>query len=280
MPELPEIETIKNGLSQKLNGALIKSIKVRRYDMRFPIPQNIIKLAGGKIVSFDRRAKYLLINVSGGQLSSKENTIISHLGMSGRITIFDTVPDEFEKHDHVIVETDKGTFVYNDARRFGMMDVAASDMLTQHKSLKNIGIEPLSDGFTGAYLLDVLGGRKSNIKQALLNQKLVAGIGNIYVCEALFRAKVSPLRAAGSLSGSEASLLVESLKNVLNEAIESGGSTLRDYKKSDGSFGYFQHKFAVYGKEGEKCPNCNCKSSIKRINQSGRSTFYCKNKQV
>lgn len=280
MPELPEVETVKNGIAAKLTGAEILSIKVRRFDMRIPIPKAISKLAGGRINSFDRRAKYLLINVEGGSLPSKHNVIIAHLGMSGRMTVFDSMPEALEKHDHVIISTDKGVLVFNDARRFGLVDVVSANQLNTHKSLAHIGVEPLSDEFTGDYLREVLKGRKTNIKQALLDQRIVAGIGNIYDCEALFRAKISPLRAAGDLNKKEADLLVKSLKDVLLEAIESGGSTLRDYKQSDGSLGYFQHNFAVYGKEGEKCPNCTCKTSIKRITQGGRSTFYCDKKQI
>jgi formamidopyrimidine-DNA glycosylase len=275
MPELPEVETVKNGIAMKLTGAVIENITLRRSKLRWEIPVSLTKLAGGKIVSFDRRAKYLLINVEGGELDNPCNTIISHLGMSGRMTVFDVMPEMLEKHDHIIIETNQGVLVYNDARRFGMMGMAETDNVMEHRVLKDIGVEPLSDDFTGEHLQAILKGRKSNIKQAILNQKVVAGIGNIYVCEALFRSKISPLRVAGDLMNAEAALLVDNLKDVLLEAIASGGSTLRDYKQSNGSLGYFQHNFAVYGREGEECPNANCDAKIKRITQGGRSTFYC-----
>jgi len=279
MPELPEVETVKRGLEKVLLNKKIENIKIRRRDLRVQVPVNLESDAVGAVIqSLGRRAKYLLINLSNNK------TIIWHLGMSGRIGIHSEKPVELLKHDHVILETDDGiSIVYNDARRFGLVDICDSEKLASLKYFSAMGEEPLEDSYDAKKLLSHLKDRKVPIKLGLLNQEIIAGLGNIYVCEALYRAGISPLRTCNEISLKEAEKLVIEIKEVLKEAIEAGGSTLKDHKRPDGEIGYFQNSHKVYGKEGQRCPNCTCDISktggIKRITQGGRSTFYCEKLQ-
>ena len=277
MPELPEVETVCRGLAPFMEGRTLARVDQRRKDLRFPFPKQFAKrLVGRRVERIRRRAKYILISLDDGAV------LIIHLGMSGRMTI--TPPGrcapEPGKHDHVVFGMDAGAVImFNDVRRFGLMDLGREDTLDQHPLLCDIGPEPLGNVFSGAYLSERLKGRKTPIKSALLDQKIVAGLGNIYVCEALYRAGISPKRLASTVAGVRAERLVPIVRNVLEEAIAKGGSTLKDYVQSDGELGYFQHEFAVYGREGEPCPGCDCKTSVQRIVQSGRSTFYCAKRQ-
>jgi formamidopyrimidine-DNA glycosylase len=277
MPELPEVETVSRGLAPYLEGHTLVRVEQRRKDLRFPFPKNFAKrLLNRRVERIQRRAKYMLVYLDDA------NVLIIHLGMSGRMTI--TPPGkpapEPGKHDHVIFGTDAGAVImYNDVRRFGMMTLEAESKLDQHPLLRDIGPEPLGNEFSGAHLSEALKGRKTPIKSALLDQKIVAGLGNIYVCEALFRAGISPKRLASTVAGARAERLVPEIRKVLEEAIAKGGSTLKDYVQADGELGYFQHEFKVYGREGEPCPGCDCKKSIERIVQAGRSTFFCAKRQ-
>ncbi len=270
MPELPEVETVCRGLRSRLLGRRIVSAEVRRPDLRIPFPENFAEqLTGRRIDSIERRAKYILSRLDNGIV------LICHLGMSGRLLISD-VPSRLGPHDHVfILFEDDVNVVMQDVRRFGLMTLVSEVEMVTHPLLVNLGPEPLSDQFDGAYLSQALKDRRMPIKAALLDQRIVAGIGNIYACEALYHAGVSPRRLAASVAGRRAEKLVLALKLVLQAAIAAGGSTLRDFVQASGELGYFQHQWAVYSREGESCPNCNCLSGIKRIAQSGRSTFYC-----
>lgn len=278
MPELPEVETVCRGLEQKLRGARFTKIIQRRQDLRFPLPKNLPQtLTGCRILTLTRRAKYIVMAVDNGQ------ALLLHLGMSGRLVLGlgEVVP---EKHDHLIFYFDNGVSLrFHDPRRFGMLDLVKEGDLVHHKCLKGLGIEPLGKELTSAYLLRMLAGRKTSLKAALLDQRLIVGLGNIYVSEALYHAGLHPERAAGSLSKAEAQRLVVAIRKVLNAAIEAGGSSLRDYVQSNGELGYFQHHFAVYDREGQACPACDCNlkktGGIRRIMQSGRSTFFCPRKQ-
>lgn len=269
MPELPEVETTRRGLALKLEGRRITRIEARRPDLRFPLPKNFAKtILGRRVEALERRAKYILIRLEGGLVW------IIHLGMSGRMVLRAGWPNDIGPHDHVIFATDEGwAATFNDARRFGMMDLVPADKLAEHRLLKGLGPEPLDDGFTPAVLAAALKGKKTPMKAALLDQAVVAGLGNIYVCEALFRAGIDPKRLAGSVKLEKLAKLVQAIKAVLREAIKAGGSSLRDYVQSDGELGYFQTRFRVYDHEGEPCRVCG--APIKRIVQSGRSTFYC-----
>ena len=292
MPELPEVETVCRGLAPAMEGQRFKRIEVRRRDLRIPIPEDFEdKLMGRKITHIGRRAKYIVAQCDDG------TALLVHLGMSGRMVILqetDTaMPGSFVHgpqspemskergtgwgaHDHVIFHMEGGVrIVFNDHRRFGLMALAAQDRLAQHKLLKDIGVEPLGNSFSGPYLAKKLQGRKTPIKAALLNQHVVAGIGNIYACEALFRAGISPRRSSHTIGPKRAEKLVAAVKSVLAEAIEAGGSTLRDYAHADGELGYFQHSFSVYDREGDACVTPGCTGKIKRIVQSNRSTFFC-----
>ncbi len=273
-------------------GKRFKQIEVRRRDLRIPIPDDFEdKLSGRKITHIGRRAKYIVVQCDDG------TALLVHLGMSGRMVILQeadaAMPGGFVHgpqgqdlskergtgwgaHDHVIFHMEDGVrIVFNDHRRFGLMALAAQDRLAHHKLLKDIGVEPLGNGFSGPYLAKMLHGRKTPIKAALLNQHVVAGIGNIYACEALFRAGISPRRSSHTIGPKRAEKLVAAVKAVLADAIEAGGSTLRDYAHADGELGYFQHKFSVYDREGETCVSPGCAGKIKRIVQSNRSTFFC-----
>lgn len=279
MPELPEVETVKRGLAPVLEGRRIVWANALRPDLRFPLPDGLGQRLIGRVVSHvKRRAKFLLIGLDDGV------TLISHLGMSGRFRIFKNDAPALEKHDHVIIRTDQGAEVrYNDPRRFGFMDMAAAGTLTDHPMLKSIGPEPLSNNFDAKILAKALKDRQTPIKSALLDQTVIAGLGNIYVSEALFRAEISPKRKAASIVGSRANKLYHAIIEVLNQAIAAGGSSISDHRQPSGELGYFQNTFSVYGREGEACPGCNCNISktggVRRIQQSGRSTFYCMKRQ-
>jgi formamidopyrimidine-DNA glycosylase len=269
MPELPEVETVMRGLEAPLLGHTLIRVDQRRPDLRFPLPENFAaRLTGRRVERLRRRAKFILAHLDDGMVW------ISHLGMSGRMFIVDSPAPEPGKHDHVIIETDAGmTVVFQDHRRFGMMDLVAEAELGQYRMLADLGPEPLGNAFDDQVLSAALKGRKTPIKAALLDQKTVAGLGNIYVCEALFDAGISPRRSAHTVAGKRAERLVPAIRDVLNRAIAKGGSTLQDYVQASGELGYFQHEFKVYGREGEPCVSCG--GTIKRIVQSGRSTFFC-----
>ena len=279
MPELPEVETVRRGLVGALEGKRLVRVRVRRPDLRFPLPPGFEKrLRGRRVETLGRRGKFLLIGLEG------DLTLIAHLGMSGRFRIYDDPAPALERHDHVIFETEGGGSVrFNDPRRFGFMDLADTKVLSSHPRLAGLGPEPLAGDFDGPALARALKGRRGPVKAALMDQSVVAGLGNIYICEALFRAGLSPRRKAGTVQGGRADKLVRAIKDVLAEAIDAGGSSLRDHRRPDGELGYFQHSFAVYGRAGEPCPGCGCDAArtggIRRIIQSGRSTFYCAAKQ-
>jgi formamidopyrimidine-DNA glycosylase len=284
MPELPEVETIRLGLAAALQGHTLLHVAVNRPDLREPFPANFAqRLKGRHVVGLRRRAKYLLLDLDGGE------TLVIHLGMSGRMTVHGPKaavrPGRFHnsigedgqgKHDHVVFVTDEGTcIVFTDHRRFGLMTIAETPTLDSHPLFAGLGPEPLDEAFTPAVLSVALRNKKTPIKSALLDQRVVAGLGNIYVCEALLRARISPKRLAKTVAGARCDKLVPAIKAVLRDAIKAGGSSLRDYAKADGELGYFQHHFAVYDREGEPCPGKDCAGVIKRIVQAGRSTFYC-----
>jgi formamidopyrimidine-DNA glycosylase len=283
MPELPEVETVRRGLAPALEGARLVRVEARRPDLRFPLPEGFVqRLTGARVLSLRRRAKYLLADLDRGDV------LVMHLGMTGRFVIEGMretarAPGEFAlatpadpKHAHVVFHTDAGaTVTYFDARRFGYMDLIPASAFGQHPWFASLGPEPLGETFDAAYLKRTLAGRKQSPKTLLLDQRIVAGLGNIYVCEALHRAKISPLIAAGGISLARLKRLVEAIRHVLSEAIEAGGSTLRDYAGADGALGYFQHRFQAYDHEGDPCPRASCRGSIARIVQGGRSTFYC-----
>lgn len=282
MPELPEVETVRRGLDPVLTGARFEAVAVRRPDLRWPFPERMAeRLEGAQVTRLGRRSKYILADLSTGE------TLILHLGMSGRILIHHggetEVPGVFrhaqaapEKHDHVVFDLSNGVqIVFNDARRFGAMDLCGTDALEAHWMMRDLGPEPLGNRFDEDYLLAAFRGRNTPVKAALLDQKIVAGLGNIYVCEALHRAGISPKRLAGKVSARRVRALVPVIRETLQEAIGAGGSSLRDYRQTDGDLGYFQHAFRVYGREGAPCPTPGCGGTVGRIVQSGRSTFYC-----
>jgi formamidopyrimidine-DNA glycosylase len=282
LPELPEVETIRRGLAPHLEGRRIERTTLNRPDLRFPFPTRFAeRLAGAVIGPPDRRAKYLLLPLSSGE------TLVIHLGMSGRLLVEHAAageaPGRFQHdvtrlgaHDHVILALDDASrLVFNDPRRFGFMLLEATGAIGQHPAFSGLGVEPLSNHFDAGFLAGRLRGRRMPIKAALLDQRIIAGLGNIYVCEALHRARIAPERAAGTLGEPEIARLVPAIRDVLAEAIAAGGSTLRDYRHEDGSLGYFQHAFRVYDRAGAACPNPGCGGVIRRIVQSGRSTFHC-----
>ena len=270
MPELPEVETTRRGLAMKMEGRRIARIEARRPDLRWPLPRDFAaRIQGKRVLSLERRAKYILVHLESGPIW------LIHLGMSGRMLLRPGGwPNAIDKHDHVIFTTDEGWSVtFNDARRFGAMDLIEPSELASHKLLAELGPEPLDDAFTPALLAAALKGRRTPMKAALLDQHVVAGLGNIYVSEALFRAGIHPERLAGGIALKRLERLVPMIKQVLGEAIAAGGSSLRDYVQSDGELGYFQASFRVYDREGQPCPAC--KRPVRRIVQSGRSTFFC-----
>ncbi|MBI3447265.1 MAG: bifunctional DNA-formamidopyrimidine glycosylase/DNA-(apurinic or apyrimidinic site) lyase [Magnetospirillum sp.] len=278
MPELPEVETVARGLAQVWEGRIFASVTCRRAGLRRPFPEDFAaRLTGRRVESVGRRAKYLVVRLDSGLI------MLGHLGMSGRMTISGLRNEPPGPHDHVEWITDQGISVtLTDPRRFGLMTLCAAHELASHPLLEGIGPEPLGESFDAAALTSALEGKASPIKTALLDQRVVAGLGNIYVCESLFRAGLSPLRPAGSLNPAEIARLVPLIKTVLREAIAAGGSSLRDHARPDGELGYFQHSFQVYGREGERCGDCpgapRC-DGILRIVQAGRSTFYCAERQ-
>ncbi len=275
MPELPEVETVKSGLAPVLVGNRLLRITPRRSDLRRPLPYDFgQKLTNKLVLSITRRGKFLLVLL-------EDNTVwLSHLGMSGRFKIYEGEPPPEETHDHITFETDAGATVrYNDPRRFGFMDLMTTEDLNTYPVLMSMGPEPLESAFSPETLRDSLKGRSTPIKTALLDQKTVAGIGNIYACEALHQAGISPKRLARSIQGGRASKLHQAIVDVLLQAIEAGGSSLRDYRQPDGELGYFQQKFLVYGRTGLDCLRCGAGYQVRRALQSGRSTFYCSNCQ-
>jgi formamidopyrimidine-DNA glycosylase len=265
MPELPEVETTVRGLAPVLEGRRLASVDVRRADLRRAFPVDLRqRLTGARVTGLSRRAKYGLIATDRG------DTLVFHLGMSGRWRID---PDEIGAHDHFLLETEEGRrLALNDPRRFGSVDLVPSDALEAYEPFRKMGPEPLGDGFTAASLHLALQGRAAPIKAMLLDQRIVAGLGNIYVCEALHMAGISPSRAAGRISPVRLERLVTAIKQVLLSAIEAGGSTLRDYARPDGELGYFSKQFLVYGREGEAC---SCGALVRRQVDGGRSTFFC-----
>ena len=289
MPELPEVETVRRGLIPAMEGRVIERAENRRPDLRFPFPERFReRLEGQTIEALERRAKYLLARLSSGE------TLLMHLGMSGRFTIhwpeegggkkkadspgdFHHAAGALEKHDHVIFAMSGGIFViFNDARRFGFMTLfptTGGDVASPF--LSGLGPEPLGNEFSPAHLDAALAGKRTPIKTALLDQRVVAGLGNIYVCEALWRAGISPRRMAATIPGARSARLVPAIREILNEAIAAGGTTLRDFKAADGTLGYFQHSFAAYGREGEPCRKPECGGTVSRLVQAGRSTFFC-----
>lgn len=285
MPELPEVETVRRGLEPILVGNAFARVEQRRPDLRFPLPKEFgARLEGRTVEALDRRAKYLLARLDDGEV------LVMHLGMTGRFAIdkangsgrFAHPPKATPKHEHIVFHLGDGTAVrYSDTRRFGIMDLIPGAMLDSHALFKGLGVEPLSDDFSPAWCASKLKGKATSIKAALLDQRLIAGIGNIYACEALHRAGISPLKLAGTLatkSGKptkKTETLVDGIKTVLTSAIKAGGSSLRDYRHTDGRLGRFQHRFKVYGREGKPCQRTGCNGIIRRVVQGGRSTFYC-----
>jgi formamidopyrimidine-DNA glycosylase len=265
VPELPEVETTIRGLRPVLQGRRLVSVEARRADLRRAFPPDLRqRLTGARVTSLGRRAKYGLIDTDRG------DTLIFHLGMSGRWRI---EPAEIGLHDHFVLETDEGRrLALNDPRRFGSLDLVRSDELQQYEPFAKMGPEPLGDAFSADYLVEALAGRSAPIKALLLDQRIVAGLGNIYVCEALHMAGIAPGRAGGRIARERLVRLVDAVKAVLRSAIEAGGSTLRDFAQPDGELGYFSKQFLAYGREGEAC---RCGASIRRRTEGGRSTFYC-----
>ncbi len=283
MPELPEVETIRRGLAPVLEGRLIERAIQRRPDLRWPLPERFAeRLSGRRVLRLGRRSKYLLADLDGGE------TLIVHLGMSGRLLIGGTPLGAFAHaagahgaHDHVAFDVEGGVRVtFNDARRFGAMDLCPTADLALHRLIAQLGPEPLGNGFSGDYLAQRFAGRRMPVKAALLDQRIVAGLGNIYVCEALFRARIAPSRLAGSIGRDEAEALAAAIRATLDEAIAAGGSSLRDYRRADGELGYFQHAFRVYGRAGAPCLRPGCGGIVARVVQSARSSFHCPRCQV
>lgn len=269
MPELPEVETVVRGLKGKIVGKKIKEVIIRRYDLRYPISDNLVQiLQDSLIVDIKRRAKYILIQLDNG------HSIMGHLGMSGRMVLSTSEPN-IEKHDHVIIVFKDGMYlIFNDTRRFGFLLLIPTHDLMQHPMLARLGVEPLETMFDAAYLYTHTRDRVTPIKHWLMDNAHVVGIGNIYACESLFYAGILPTRPAASITPQQSKKLVTSIKHVLHQALDAGGSSLKDYVQASGAAGYFQHAFKVYGREGEVCYTCH--QQIMRIRQGGRSSFYCK----
>lgn len=276
MPELPEVETVRRGLLPHLEGQRIARAEVRRPDLRWPMPVDLVQvLTGATVTALRRRSKYLLADLDRG------GTLLMHLGMSGRMLVeggslgdFHRDPAILPRHDHVVLVTEGGsTITFNDARRFGMVDLIREG--SAHPLLDHLGPEPFDDGFSPAYLAAAFAGRRVPVKQALLDQRIVAGLGNIYVSEALHRAGIDPRRAAGRIGAARIAALVGHICDVLTDAIAAGGSSLRDHRQASGELGYFQHSFRVYDREGAPCPTPGCAGTVRRIVQGGRSSFFC-----
>jgi formamidopyrimidine-DNA glycosylase len=278
MPELPEVETVRRGLQPVMEGAVIARAEVNRPDLRWPFPDRMAnRLTGRRVTALRRRSKYILADLDSGE------SLLIHLGMSGRMMISGAQIGAFyhdhpapQKHDHVILHMEDGARItFNDARRFGAMDLMPTETAPDHPLLAGLGPEPFGNDFNGPYLAARLNARRTPIKSALLDQRIVAGLGNIYVAETLYRARISPLRLAGELSDSTAHALVPVIRDVLAEAIEAGGSSLRDFRQANGELGYFSKHFQVYDREGQPCDTQGCAGTITRAVQSGRSSFYC-----
>ena len=292
MPELPEVETVRRGLAAGMAGRRLVSVTARRPDLRLPLPRDFAaRLKGREVLGVDRWAKYLLLHLSDGL------TLLVHLGMTGRFTIFPptggmrNLGDAYYEpaaadgapglHDHVLMTLDDGTrIVFTDPRRFGVMDLVPTADLKEHRLLKGLGVEPLSRGFSARYLARILAARKAPLKSALMDQRNIAGLGNIYVCEALFRAGLSPKRPARTLARRGAGdprliRLADAVRRVLKDAIRAGGSTLRDYADADGRSGDYQNRFKVYDRAGQPCLRSGCRGRVRRVVQAGRSTFFC-----
>jgi len=287
MPELPEVETVRRGLASAIEGERMTQVEVRRGDLRWPLPKDFAqRLEGKSVTGIGRRAKYLIVDLSSGDV------LLMHLGMSGSFHVFHGKDKQVGRyyherkkhlaHDHVVFHMSSGAIVtFNDPRRFGSMKLIPRAKLEDEPLLRALGPEPLGNAFDAAMLADTCQGKKTSLKAALLDQRIVAGLGNIYVCEALHRAHLSPRRLARTIAdrngapNQRAEQLVEGIKAVLNEAIKAGGSSLRDHRLTDGDLGMFQHRFRVYDREGEKCRTAGCRGTVRRIVQNGRSTFYC-----
>ncbi len=278
MPELPEVETVRRGLAPAMEGAVIARAEVNRPDLRWPFPERMTeRLTGARVERLRRRSKYILADLDTGE------TLLIHLGMSGRMTVSGDPLGQFvhehpaaQKHDHVVLHMANGSRItFNDPRRFGAMDLMPTDTCETHKLLTVLGPEPLGNAFHEEYLVERFRGRNTPVKAALLDQGIVAGLGNIYVCEALYRARISPRRKAGRIAAARVAALVPVIRQVLMDAIEAGGSSLRDFRQADGELGYFQHRFDVYGREGQPCRTPGCTGVVARLVQSGRSSFYC-----
>ncbi|WP_417269096.1 bifunctional DNA-formamidopyrimidine glycosylase/DNA-(apurinic or apyrimidinic site) lyase [Celeribacter sp.] len=278
MPELPEVETVRRGLEPSMSGAIILRADVNRPNLRWPFPDRMAeRLSGARVERLRRRSKYILADLDRGE------TLLIHLGMSGRMTVSGDPLGQFvhthpalQKHDHVVFHMENGARItFNDPRRFGAMDLIDTATAQAHPLLAKLGPEPLGNTFNEAHLVAAFQGKNTPVKTALLDQHIVAGLGNIYVCEVLFRAGIDPTRKAGRLSEAQIASLVPIVREVLNEAITSGGSSLKDFRQADGELGYFQHSFRVYGREGEACRSEGCTTAITRVVQSGRSTFFC-----
>jgi len=288
MPELPEVETVRRGLEPAMQGARFAKVVVNRGDLRWPLPKNFAKrLQGTTVTGLGRRAKYLLADLSSGDV------LVMHLGMSGSFHVFEEAKQrtpgayyhersKHAAHDHVVFHMSSGAIVtFNDPRRFGSMKLVPRQKLDAEPLLRALGPEPLGNAFDAAMLALACRGKKTSLKAALLDQRVVAGLGNIYVCEALYRARLSPKRQASTIAtqagapNERAERLVAAIRAVLNDAIAAGGSSLRDHKRTDGELGMFQHNFRVYDREGQKCRTAGCSGTVKRIVQNGRSTFYC-----
>lgn len=278
MPELPEVETVMRGIEPAMTGYKIDQLILNRPDLRWPFPGGMAeRVSGAKVLGLRRRSKYILADLDSNE------TLLIHLGMSGRILVSGDPLGNFvhdhppiEKHDHVIFSMENGARItFNDPRRFGALDLLDTNSGDAHPLLRNIGPEPFGNEFHEDYLVNILKKKNSPIKSVLLDQRIVAGLGNIYVCEVLFRAGISPKKLASKISAKRTAPMVAIIRDVLGEAIQAGGSTLKDFRHSDGELGYFQHTFKVYGREGEACTNTDCDAKIKRIVQSGRSSFYC-----
>lgn len=278
MPELPEVETVRRGLLPVMEGAVIARAEVNRPDLRWPLPARMAeRLTGKRVTALRRRSKYILADLDSGE------TLLVHLGMSGRMLISGAQLGSFyhdhpaaQKHDHVVLHMEGGARItFNDARRFGAMDLLTTVGAENHPLLAGLGPEPFGNDFNGPYLASQLHGRKTPIKSALLDQGIIAGLGNIYVAETLFRARISPRRLSGDLREKEAHTLVPVIREVLAEAIEAGGSSLRDFRQANGELGYFSKHFQVYGREGHPCETPGCSGTVIRTVQSGRSSFWC-----
>ena len=268
MPELPEVETICRGIKHHILNKEISLIKTSDKNLRLPFPNNFADLQKQKIISVERKARYILIK------TTYNNIILIHLGMSGKVLYFPKLPKEFAKHDHFVMQfIDGSCLIYNDPRRFGLIDLVDGDKINQHQMIKNLGPEPLTKDFNASYLRTKLKNKKTNIKTTMMDNSIVVGVGNIYINESLFESRILPLKNSDDVTQKELEILVDNIKNILQKAIELGGSTLRDYVNLNGNVGGFQFNFKVYGRENDNCLICS--SKIKRIKQNGRSTFYC-----